>query len=93
MPPKAKISPEEKQRLFDEWKSTSAEFAAVQKFITVRESQPHTAQPDNAWTDISDDFQPFLNALWEVGEVWKVPGRKCKCKFLTKHCNNTERAQ
>jgi hypothetical protein len=50
--------------------------------MALKESMPHTAAPDTAWLDISDDWQPFLNGLWQLGDTFKVPGRKCKCKFL-----------
>ena len=80
MPPKNRISPEEKLKQFEEWKATGTEYAAVQKFMALREQQPHTAQPDNAWCDISDDWQPFLNELFALGDALKVSGRKAKCK-------------
>ena len=81
MPPKQKVSPEEKLKIFEEWKATSPEYAAVIKFMALREQQPHTAAPDNAWCDISDDWAPFLNELFLLGDVLKVPGRKAKCKY------------
>jgi len=31
--------------------------------------------------DISDDFQPILNALFDLVQILKVPGRKAKGKF------------
>jgi hypothetical protein len=36
---------------------------------------------DNAFVDIVDDWQPIMNILFEICEVYKVPGRKAKCKL------------
>ena len=36
---------------------------------------------DNAFVDIVDDWQPIMNILFEVCDVYKVPGRKAKCKL------------
>ena len=36
---------------------------------------------DNGFVDVSDDFQPMLNKLFEVVQLMKVPGRKAKSKF------------
>jgi hypothetical protein len=32
-------------------------------------------------SDIIDNWTTFLNELYEVGTVLKVPGRKAKCKI------------
>lgn len=82
MPPRAKISPEEKLKQFEEWKSSSTDFAAITKFMQESQSKSHTSAPDNAWTDISEDWQPFLTELYNLCEALKVPGRKAKCKSL-----------
>lgn len=33
---------------------------------------------DNAFVDIVDDWQPVMNIIFEICEVYKVPGRKAK---------------
>ena len=35
----------------------------------------------NAWDDITDDWQPVLDKIFKLTELFKVPGRKAKSKL------------
>ena len=74
--PKAKLSDEEKQAQFDAWLEGNENKVIINlqdKFLK------HKMELSDI--DIWDDFQPMLNALFELVQELKVPGRKAKCKF------------
>jgi len=39
-------------------------------------------QFDMSTNDIVNNWSQFLNELFEVGTIMKIPGRKAKCKKL-----------
>ena len=72
MPPK-KLTDEEKEEQFEKWKS-SDEYEGINKYVGERGK----VKPiDLAVMDVSDDYQPMLNALFDLQGVMKI---KCKAK-------------
>ena len=76
-----KVNPEEKAAQFAEWKA-GPEIKILEKFwAELDRAQGEVKACDNAFVDIVDDWQPVLNILFEICDVYKVPGRKAKGKL------------
>jgi hypothetical protein len=69
---------EEKQEDFDKWQSTE-EYMALTKLQGIM--QKMTKQLELSDIDIWSDMQPFLDQLFEIVQIMKVPGKKAKGKF------------
>lgn len=80
MPPRKAVDPAEKQKQFDQWKETD-EYKSILKWQETRAKEPEVDKMDNAYIDITADWQPILDDLFAMVEKFKVPGRKAKCKF------------
>ena len=79
-----KVNPEEKAAQFQEWKD-GPEIKVLLKFWNELDRAGGEVKAcDNAFVDIVDDWQPIMNILFEICEVYKVPGRKAKCKLQFK---------
>ena len=79
-----KVNPEEKAAQFQEWKD-GPEMKVLLKFWNELDRAGGEVKAcDNAFVDIVDDWQPIMNILFEICEVYKVPGRKAKCKLQFK---------
>lgn len=76
MPPKAKLSDEEKQKAYDDWCQTDE----CQSIDTFRQEVLKN-KIDNGWADITSDFGPYLALKFKLVADLKVPGRKAKCKL------------
>ena len=63
--PKKGLSPEEKQKAFDTWKE-SDEYKQILKFMEVKEKDDEVAKLDNAYKDITADWQPICNELFDM---------------------------
>ena len=75
MPPR-KLTEEQKQQAFENWQA-SDEYTKLSQLSNVSS----TLLPfDQGTEDISDNWAPFLQELFETGTQLKVPGRKAKCK-------------
>ena len=72
--PKGKLTEEEKEQIFNEWKAGD-EYAAI---MLVHEKRPEKLEQGTL--DVSDDWTEFLAALWQCVQTLKVPGRKAKGK-------------
>jgi hypothetical protein len=54
----------------------------ILEFFQIRDKEEGEVKNlDNALIDIVDDWQPMLDHLFKIGDVFKVPGRKAKCKL------------
>ena len=78
--PKKGLSPEEKEKQFNQWKE-SEEYKAIVQFLETKEKYDYVKELENGYADIWNDWQPTLDDLFAVVEKLKVPGRKAKCKF------------
>ena len=78
MPPRAKKTDEEKQAEYEAWQQTE-ECLAIDIFR--EELLKKEIKIDNAWTDITHDFQPYLNKKFEMCQKLKPKVGKAKCKF------------
>ena len=68
MPPKGKLSDEQKQANFDEWKQGS-EWKAIERMKEQRQKIFALNPPSGlemGVTDISYDFQPYLDELFKL---------------------------
>ena len=72
--PKKKLTDDEKEELFQTWQGTQ-EYAAIKGF---QDKRGTIKVIEYGSVDISDDMQPFLNALFKMVQDLKVPGRKAK---------------
>ncbi len=72
-----KLTEEQKQEAYEKWQQ-SEEYLKIQAFSA---SLSTIVKMDMGLVDITDNWTQFLNELYEVGTVLKVPGRKAKCKF------------
>jgi hypothetical protein len=66
MPPK-KLTEEEKQEIFDQWKTTP-EYERIEQFQKICEKVDADLgfKFDRGITDISINFQPFLDKIFEL---------------------------
>ena len=64
--------------MYNTWQGT-AEYAAIKAFQDKRTS---IKVIEYGSVDISDDMQPFLNALFKTVQELKTPGRKAKGKLF-----------
>ena len=74
MGPKAKMTDEKKQEMFEAWKGTN-EYQAIEKFIGKR---AEIARLEQSNKDMYTDHQPYLDAMHQLVAEMKVPGRKAK---------------
>lgn len=72
-----KLTEEQKQEAFEKWQQ-SDEYIKIQAFSAAIST---IVKVEMAVSDITDNWTTFLNELYEVGTVLKVPGRKAKCKI------------
>ena len=64
MPPKAKLSDEKKEELWNNWKE-SEEYKKISKVQNEHDALP--VKPiEVSWVDLAFPFQPFLNALFDL---------------------------
>ena len=75
--PKGKLTDEEKEQIFNEWKAGD-EYAAL---MVVVDKKPEKLEQGTQ--DVSDDWKEFLNSMFQLVQTLKVPGRKAKGKFET----------
>lgn len=78
--PKKGVSPEEKEKAFQTWKE-SEEYKSIINFLEVRQKDEDVDKLDNAYKDIWQNWQPIMDALFNMCEKMKVPGRKAKGIF------------
>lgn len=78
MPPKKKMTEEQKMAAFENWQS-SDEYA---KIISLSNARGTIVAIEMGTRDISDHWDTFLNELYELTVLLKVPGRKAKCNHL-----------
>ena len=76
MPPKKKLTDEQKQANFDTWRTTDE----YNKIISVQDKR-NDIKVEMGTVDIIEEWQPFLNELHQLTAMLKVPGRKAKCKI------------
>ena len=82
MPPRAKKTDEEKQQEYDQWCNTE-ECLAIDMF----RQELLKKKVDNAWTDITSDYQPYLNLKYNMCQTIKPKVGKAKGKFHFFHNN------
>lgn len=70
--PKAKQTPEEKEKAFEDWKLAD-DYKAIQHFLETRTKDPQVEGMDNAYKDIWHNWQPVLDSLWAMSKALKVP--------------------
>jgi hypothetical protein len=75
--PKKGVSPEEKQKAFDQWKEGD-EFKAIMNFTETRLKDDEVNGVELAMEDITSDWQPICDDLFAMIAAMKVPGRKAK---------------
>jgi hypothetical protein len=73
-----KLTEEQKQEAFEKWQQ-SDEYLKIQAFSA---SLSTIAKMEMGLVDITDNWTTFLNELFEMGTVLKVPGRKAKRKEM-----------
>ena len=71
-----KLTEEQKQEAFEKWQQ-SDEYLKIQAFSA---SLSTIVKMEMGLLDITDNWTTFLNELFEMGTVLKVPGRKAKRK-------------
>jgi hypothetical protein len=71
MPPKRQ-TPEEKEKAFTTWKE-GEEYKSIEKFMYLRTIDDQVKGVDNGYKDIWTDFQPVLNAMFDMVVAMKVP--------------------
>ena len=71
-----KLTEEQKLEAFEKWQQ-SEEYIKIQAFSA---SISTIVKVEMGLSDIIDNWTTFLNELYEVGTVLKVPGRKAKSK-------------
>ncbi len=76
MGPRAKKTDEEKQAEYDQWCNTD-ECLAIDMF----RQELLKKKVDNAWTDITSDYQPYLNLKYAMCQGIKPKVGKAKGKF------------
>lgn len=70
-----KLTDEEKEKEFDRFKN-SGEWISIMKFVDKRKKIPKPLEMDQV--DIIDNYQSYLNAMFELLNDMKVPGRKAR---------------
>ena len=74
-----KQSPEDKEKQFLSFKE-SEEYKQYYAVIDAKEADREIKDMDSGTTDISQDWQKFLNELFKLMEIAKIPHKaKCKC--------------
>lgn len=77
--PKKKLTEEQKQEQFEKWKESDEFMNGIQEFMMEREKMNAIEPLEMGTKDIYMEWQPYLNSLWGLGKIMKVPGRKAKC--------------
>jgi hypothetical protein len=72
---KKKLSPEELQAQFQEWKASSVEFALLTSLKNLKADLPQIYE---ITPDITEKWQPFLDEFIKVGPVFKIKGATIK---------------
>lgn len=76
-----RLTPEEKIAAFENFLKSN-EYNSIKKFSDERKKIQKSGTPLELGTlDISNDFQPFLNSLWQMVQDLRVPGKKAKGKL------------
>lgn len=73
--PKKKLSPEEMQAQFNEWKGTSPEYSNLHQLIQLKKDLPVL---NEITPDITEKWQPFLDEFIKVGPIFKIKGATIK---------------
>ena len=73
-----KLTEEQKQAAYEAWQQTD-EYGRINLLSVARAT---VGQFDMSTNDIVNNWSQFLNELFEVGTIMKIPGRKAKCKKL-----------
>ena len=79
--PKAKLTDEQKEEMFNNWQN-GPEYASIKKFI---EKRPTVKPVEYGTVDVCEEMQPFLDALFNMVNDLKVPGKKAKGKLQFKY--------
>lgn len=79
-----KLTEEQKQEAFNAWKETD-EYNRIMEFAT--EARSTILGLEMSTKDITDKWDKWLNGLYDMGTLLKVPGRKVKSRScLPSHC-------
>lgn len=70
-----KLTDEEKEKQFDVYKA-SPEWTSMMKFVKKRQNIAKPLEMDQV--DITEDYQPYLDSMYELFNELKVPGRKAR---------------
>jgi len=80
--PKKKLTEEQKLEQFEKWKESDEYREGIDKFADERNKMNGIEPIEMGTRDIYMEWQPYLNALFNMVQKLKIPGRKAKCNSL-----------
>jgi len=79
MPPRKKITDEDKKEMFQKWQESDEWAVHLERYRAAREK---IKKYELATVDVTEDWTEYLNSIWALLPAFKIPKKSKRNSFI-----------